>query len=67
MNDTSKEILETIVEIVENLKTFDLDGHVKSIGLGLIFFLMMIILVGIPAGSFTKNIFLADFYGRRVK
>ena len=34
MNDTSKEILETIVEIVENLKTFDLDGHVKSIGLG---------------------------------
>ncbi|MBT4805148.1 DUF4013 domain-containing protein [Candidatus Woesearchaeota archaeon] len=39
----------------------------KSIGLGLIFFLMMIILVGIPAGSFTKNIFLADFYGRRVK
>ena len=37
----------------------------KSIGLALIFFAMWIILVGIPAGSFTKNIFLADFYRRR--
>lgn len=39
----------------------------KSMLLGLIFALMMIILVGIPAGAFTKNIFLADFYRRRVK
>jgi len=39
----------------------------KSIGLALIFFAMWIILVGIPAGSFTKNIFLADFYRRRIK
>lgn len=39
----------------------------KSIGLGIIFLLMMIVLVGIPAGMFTKNIFLADFYRRRVE
>lgn len=39
----------------------------KSILLALIFFIMWIVLVGIPAGSFTKNIFLADFYRRRVK
>ena len=40
---------------------------VKSIALGLIFLVMMIILVGIPASAFTKNIFLADFYRRNVK
>ncbi|MBL7051854.1 MAG: DUF4013 domain-containing protein [Nanoarchaeota archaeon] len=39
----------------------------KSIGLGLIFLLMWIVLVGFPAGTFTKNIFIADFYRRRVK
>ena len=39
----------------------------KSILLGIVFMLMWIVLVGIPAGSFTKNIFLADFYRRRVK
>jgi hypothetical protein len=39
----------------------------KSILLSLIFLVMIIILVGIPAGTFTKNIFLADFYRRRVK
>ncbi len=39
----------------------------KSIGLGLIFSVMILILVGIPASMFTRNIFLADFYGRRAK
>ena len=39
----------------------------KSIALGIIFLFMMLVLVGWPAGSFTKNIFIADFYGRRVK
>jgi len=38
----------------------------KSIALGLIFLVMIIVLVGFPAGSFTKNIFLTDFYRRRV-
>ena len=39
----------------------------KSILLSLIFFVMIIVLVGIPAGQFTKSIFLADFYRRNVK
>lgn len=38
----------------------------KSIGLGIIFLLLILVLVGLPAGTFTKNIFLADFYGRKV-
>lgn len=39
----------------------------KSICLGIIFLIMIIILVGLPAGQFTKSIFLADFYRRNVK
>lgn len=39
----------------------------KSILLGVVFLILIIVLVGIPAGSFTKNIFLADFYRRRAK
>ncbi len=39
----------------------------KSILLGIIFLVMWVILVGIPAGSFTQNMFLADFYRRNVK
>ncbi len=39
----------------------------KSIGLFLVFLVMCIILVGIPAMAFTQNIFLADFYRRKVK
>ena len=38
-----------------------------SIALSVVFFVMWIILVGIPAGSFTKYIFLADFYRQKVK
>ncbi|MBT4166462.1 DUF4013 domain-containing protein [archaeon] len=38
----------------------------KSIGLAIIYFFMIIILVGIPAMAFTQNIFLADFYRRNV-
>jgi hypothetical protein len=48
----------------------DLEEYViamlKSIGLQLIFLVMMVILVGIPAGTFTKNIFLADFYRKYI-
>ncbi|MBW2996649.1 DUF4013 domain-containing protein [Candidatus Woesearchaeota archaeon] len=36
----------------------------KSIALQIIFIIMIIVLVGIPAGAFTKNIFVADFYRR---
>ena len=39
----------------------------KSILLGIVFVVMIIILVGIPASAFSKNIFMADFYRRRVK
>jgi len=39
----------------------------KSILLVIVFAFMCIILVGIPALFFTDNIFLADFYRRRVK
>ncbi len=39
----------------------------KSILLFLVYLVMVIILVGIPAMSFTQNIFLADFYRRRIK
>lgn len=40
---------------------------VKSIFLCVVFFLMSIILIGIPAQLFTQHIFLADFYRRNVK
>ena len=39
----------------------------KSIGLAIIFLIMSLILVGIPASTFTKNLFLADFYRRFAK
>jgi len=39
----------------------------KSILLGIIFLVMIIVLVGLPAGAFTQDMFLADFYRRRVK
>lgn len=39
----------------------------KSFLLSIIFLIMWVVLVGIPAGTFAKNIFLADFYRRRVR
>jgi hypothetical protein len=39
----------------------------KSILLFIVFLVMVIVLVGIPAMAFTNNIFLADFYRRNVK
>jgi len=39
----------------------------KTIALTIIFFIMIIVLVGLPAGSFTKNIFFADFYRKNIK
>ncbi len=40
---------------------------IKSILLSIIFLILIVVLVGLPAGAFTKNIFIADFYRRRVK
>ncbi len=37
----------------------------KTILLGIIFLIMWIVLVGIPAGVFTQDIFMADFYRRK--
>ena len=39
----------------------------KSILLSVIFLIMAVFLVGIPAGMFTRRIFIADFYRRNVK
>lgn len=39
----------------------------KEIGLMIVFVIMAIVLVGIPALAFTQNIFFADFYRRKVK
>ena len=52
--------------VFENFKEYVL-AILKTILLGLVFLPMYIILVGIPAASFTQYIFLADFYHRYVK
>ena len=67
-----KETVEAYFEFSKVRSVFDhfedyFIALIKSIGLGIIFLLMIIVLVGLPAGAFTKNIFLADFYGRKVK
>ncbi len=72
MNFMNKETVESFFEfrilesVFSNLGDYII-AMLKSILLGIIFLLMWIVLVGLPAGSFTKNIFLADFYRRRVK
>lgn len=38
----------------------------KCVGLCIVFGVLSIVLVGIPAGAFTKSIFLADFYRRKI-
>lgn len=71
MNFFNKETVESYFEfglvkvVFENFEDY-LIALLKSIGLGIIFFFMYLVLVGWPAGSFTKNIFLADFYGRNI-
>ncbi len=72
INFMNKETIESFFEfkvvksVLNNLGDY-IVMLLKSILLGIIFVIMWIVLVGIPAGSFTKNIFLADFYMRRVK
>ncbi|MCK5107349.1 MAG: DUF4013 domain-containing protein [Nanoarchaeota archaeon] len=56
-----------LLKVVFNNMSNYLVTLVKSIALGIVFLVMIIILVGLPAGQFTKNIFLADFYRRNVK
>lgn len=54
-----------VIDVFNNLGDYVM-AMLKSILLSIIFMIMIIVLVGIPAGAFTKNIFLADFYRRRV-
>ncbi len=57
--DVSKVVFEHFSDYVTAL--------VKSFFLAIVFAIMMLVLVGIPAGAFTNNMFLADFYRRNVK
>jgi|TARA_Y100000034_G_scaffold128408_1_gene182902 hypothetical protein len=57
---------EVLKPVFDNLGDYVV-ALLKSLLLQVIFILMTIILIGLPAASFTKNIFLADFYRRRVK
>lgn len=52
--------------VVENLGDY-LIALIKTILLQIVFLILSVILVGIPAGTYTKNIFLADFYRRHIK
>jgi len=58
--------LDKVKPVFENLGDYII-ALLKSIAIALIFALMSIILVGIPAHAFTKNLFLADFYRRYAK
>lgn len=57
---------EVVRSVWNNLGDY-LFAILKSIGLFLVFLVMSIILVGIPANLFTSNIFVSDFYRRKVK
>jgi hypothetical protein len=52
--------------VFENLGDYA-KALLKDIGLFFVYLLLCIVLVGIPAMAFTKNMFLADFYRRRVR
>ena len=72
INFMNKETVNSFFEFKILKSVFDNFGDyvvatLKSILLNIIFVIMIVILVGIPAGTFTKNIFLADFYRRKVK
>ncbi len=72
VNFINKQTVESFFEFGIVRKVFDNIGDyfiafLKDIILGIVFAVLIIILVGIPAGIFTKNIFLVDFYRRRVK
>lgn len=72
INFFNKETIESCFELGKIQYVFEntveyLIAILKSIALAVIFIIMSIILIGIPAHAFTKNIFLADFYRRYVK
>jgi len=72
MNFFNKQTVASLFEIkITNSVYSNLGDYImvmlKSLGLGIVFLLMCVVLIGIPAGSFSKNMFLADFYRRNVK
>ena len=72
INFMNKETVSSFFEFKILKSVFDNFGDyvvalLKDILLSIIFVIMIIVLVGLPAGTFTKNIFLADFYRRKVK
>lgn len=58
--------LDKVKPVFEHLGDYII-AFLKSIALAIIFAVMSIILIGIPASAFTKNLFLADFYRRYAK
>ena len=72
MNFLRKQTVESYFEfgiltaVTENVGDY-IVTILKGIALTIIFMIMAIFLVGIPAQMFTKNIFIADFYRRYVK
>ncbi len=71
INFFNKETINSLFEfkILENVFN-NLGDYIltmlKNILLSIIFLIMWIVLVGIPAGFFTQNMFLSDFYRRRI-
>ena len=72
INFFNKETVQSLFEfkivklVFENLSDYVL-AFLKTIALSVVFFVMWIVLVGIPAGSFTQGIFLSDFYRKVTK
>jgi len=58
--------LKKITYVFKNFQEY-LVALVKAIALAAVFIVMMLVLVGIPASVFTKHLFIADFYRRKVK
>jgi hypothetical protein len=72
INFMNKETVESLFEFKILKSVFNnLGGYIiailKDALLAIIFFIMWIVLVGIPAGAFTHNIFLANFYREKIK
>ncbi len=71
MNFIKKETIESLFEfrvlrpVVDNLGDY-LMMLLKTLGIVVIFALMSVVLIGIPALAFTRSAFLADFYRRRI-
>ena len=58
--------LEVVKSVFDNFGDYVV-ALFKCLVLGTIFLIMWIILIGLSAGTFTKNIFLVDFYRIKVK